>query len=374
MNRLVPSIGVVLVLSCLSQWGCQERTGELGSPGSQSEVAPKALALLETQAIHAQEPKTRNIVRENGQASTQRKPVTWAVLIGVEGYTKVRPLKYCVADVELLEEILVDRGGVNRNQHILAMTDEAPEERQPTRDNILREVADFLKQSRAGDTVLVYFSGHGFREPGGSTFLAPIECDPEHLGLTGVPLATLRQYVESSRASVKLLVLDACHAGNTKGQAGLTGEELEADLSQAVGVYTLASCKAREESIYWEEKRQGLFTYWLSRGLEGAADASGDGVILADELYNFVYARVRNTAGHLNHQQTPELLTWGSHGLSGSWGSTAKRRRRVVPGKETARSSNCWHNLLRASVRCREDWAAMVTRSSSALTSKCAGD
>jgi IS5 family transposase len=49
------------------------------------------------------------------------------------------------------------------------------------------------------------------------------------------------------------------------------------------------------------------------------------------------------------------LLTRPLHDMTCSRAWTARRRRRWVPGNETARASSCWHNAERAAVRCGDD-------------------
>jgi uncharacterized caspase-like protein len=81
----------------------------------------------------------------------------------------------------------------------------------------------------------------------------------------------------------------------------------------AEGIVTLASCRADETSIEAPWRKQGLFTYWLVQGLAGAADreveGNRNGVITVDELYDFVYDRVRTEAlKKKRHRQTPFRL------------------------------------------------------------------
>jgi len=68
--------------------------------------------------------------------------------------------------------------------------------------------------------------------------------------------------------------------------------------------------------------------------------------------------------------QVSELLTWGPHKMSGSSGSTAYRRRRLVPGKHTPRLSYSSHNRRNTSVRWGDDCRASVIRNSPSPTSK----
>jgi uncharacterized caspase-like protein len=66
----------------------------------------------------------------------------------------------------------------------------------------------------------------------------------------------------------------------------------------------LMSSKAEELSLEDHGLRQGVFTYYVLRGMKGAADVNNDYIVTVKELYNYVYAKVREyTAG----VQTPVL-------------------------------------------------------------------
>ena len=62
------------------------------------------------------------------------------------------------------------------------------------------------------------------------------------------------------------------------------------------------SSKADELSLEDHGLRQGVFTYYILRGMKGAADTNNDYIVT--ELHKYVYAKVREyTAG----VQTPVL-------------------------------------------------------------------
>ena len=56
-----------------------------------------------------------------------------------------------------------------------------------------------------------------------------------------------------------------------------------------------------------EEKKHGLFTYFLLKGLGGDADINRDKKIEIGELRTFVVEKVNSTASLIGHEQTPEL-------------------------------------------------------------------
>ncbi|NUQ64206.1 MAG: caspase family protein [Pirellulales bacterium] len=265
----------------------------------------------------AAEETSRSIVRDS-EGRAEAAPATWLIAIGVNEYRHAAPLAFPAKDVELIASILTAHGGapqragdklskIRRSRQILWMTDTSSAEKKPTLGNIYRLVPEFLKQVGPRDRVIFYFSGHGFLGARREAFLAPSDCDPDHLAMTGLPIGWVRTMLENCPSQTRFLFLDACHAGGTGGAAGLTGGDVEKELGAAGGVFAIVSCTAGQPSYEWHERGHGLFTYWLAQGLGGAADANGDARIDFDELSSFVSEYVPYTAETLGtgYRQTP---------------------------------------------------------------------
>lgn len=243
----------------------------------------------------------RNVVTAPGSSSGATKR-TWVVLAGVDKYqdSAIGNLRFCVADVERMENVLVRRCGYDPRR-ILAL-------RNPTRLQLQEKTREWLVKAARGDTVIVFFSGHGFLDAESQGFLAPADCNRGNLGLTAFRLDNLRDLLRQCRATQKVLILDCCHAGAAKGErADASGEELAASLGTAEGLITLASCRKQQQSIEWPERGHGLFTYHLSEGLAGAADRDRDGVVDSDEVFRYVSEQVPRR----NPKQTPVRLGEG---------------------------------------------------------------
>lgn len=230
----------------------------------------------------------------------------WALLIGVSQYEKAPKLPYIDRDVSALSMTLQDYGGVKAN-HIHTLCDGG--DTLPNKANIQDAIKAWLTKPTAGDTLILYFSGHGFRDSDGRLYLAPIECDPAHPTDAGIPVQWIREQLEACPATFKLLLIDACHAGAEKGledEVGVTAKDLGDAFKQSPGVVTLASSTGDEKSQLWEYKQQSLFSYWLKEGLKGHADSQGDGNVTLDELYEYVFQHVQETARvRLQRTQTP---------------------------------------------------------------------
>ena len=149
--------------------------------------------------------------------------------------------------------------------------------------------------------MLIYFSGHGGRDAQQRLFLAAKDYDRSEPEAGGIPLTWLRQQLVACPAKSKLLILDACHAGNarspqTSGGRAVTAKELGDFFEQTEGLVTLAACRGDQNSYMWTEKQHSIFTYWLIQLLCGHADREPLGEITLNELDDFVTRKVRSTA------------------------------------------------------------------------------
>lgn len=248
----------------------------------------------------------------SGQEPAAKEGKTWAILIAAEDYQKAARLQYTVNDVRQLKAVLLQRGGLELRQITTLTDDGKTADERPLKASIEKRVSQALKRVGPDDSVILYFSGHGFRDDAGRLYLAPLDCDPKNPAQTGVAAVWLREQIEACPAAFKLLVLDACHAGSEKGDEespSVSAKDLGELFKSAAGVVTIASSKGEEKSRIWDFKQQSLFSYWLQEGLKGHADASGDGEIDIHELFEYVYSHVVETANiRFGRPQTPARI------------------------------------------------------------------
>ena len=164
--------------------------------------------------------------------------------------------------------------------------------------------------SSTEDRVLLYFSGHGFRDAQNRLYLAAVDCDPE---AGGIPVGWLRKQLVACRASAKLLILDTCHAGSARSaldRKAASAKELGDFFEQTEGLVTLAACRGRQQSYIWPEKNHSFFTYWLIQGLRGNADREPLGQITINELDDYVTRKVKWSVARrfANARQQPVRL------------------------------------------------------------------
>ena len=95
----------------------------------------------------------------------------------------------------------------------------------------------------------------------------------------GVPVAWLREQLAACPAKVKLLIIDACHAGSEKGGPAPCAGHVEGFRRRvrAVrrGLVTLASSDSGQKSLIWDAVQQSLFTR-KGRPVAALVDVAGD--------------------------------------------------------------------------------------------------
>lgn len=169
---------------------------------------------------------------------------------------------------------------------------------------ILNGLDRLAADSRIGDTVVIYFSGHGARRP--SPGLLAADLDPG----TGRPALISRDALSDRLARIVsdrvLVILDACYAGGAAVlKSGFetvpTGPEL-ADLFEGKGRVVIASATDRQPSAVLEEHRNSVFTGELLKALRGGAFGEGDRIGVL-ELFTTAAAGTRA----IRPEQTPYL-------------------------------------------------------------------
>jgi len=142
--------------------------------------------------------------------------VKYAFLIGINYRKTADELYGCINDVNNMKNFLQSKLGYT-NSNIVTLTDDTSVK--PTRKNILKGIADLVKNLKSGDEAWVHFSGHGVlvrdysgdEESGYDSCFAPIDYKRFGFISDDVLRSNLAQSVPRG---VKLyVVLDACHSG-----------------------------------------------------------------------------------------------------------------------------------------------------------------
>jgi uncharacterized caspase-like protein len=155
-------------------------------------------------------------------------------------------------------------------------------------------------------TLFVYYSGHGAPDPkSGDAYLVPWDGDPKFLKSTAYPLKQLYSELASLKAKRVIVVLDACFSG-AGGRSVLAkgARPLADDLPKSDNLTVIAAAGGDEITGTLDAEGHGVFTYYLLKGLSGAAkDAHGD--VTAKGLFEYLKPRVEDEARRENREQVP---------------------------------------------------------------------
>jgi len=249
-----------------------------------------------------------------GSAGTAAPPpaADWAagrkfgVVVGVNRYDDagIGNLRFAVADAAAIHAALTQAENGFNPEQLALLTDDMPQDRQPTRNNILKYLNNFIGLAGAQDTVLVYFAGHGTTEDS-RLYLMPSDGSASLAAKTGVAFEDVRGMLEISPAKRKVLLLDACHSAQGRSVRRMDRSVADQLQFDSEGMVVLASCGPDEVSHEMEETGHGAFTHFLLEGLSGAADTNGDTLIGAKELSVFAWDRTRLWASNKGLTQNP---------------------------------------------------------------------
>ena len=237
----------------------------------------------------------------------QANPNAVALIIGIEAYSRLPQAQYADSDATHFYDYASQSLGVPPHK-IKLLTDT-----KANRVDLLQAMRSWMRTEVNGKTdVYIFFAGHGLASADGSkTYLLPADGDRDLLDETSI----LRDDLIASAKGAKTitLFLDTCYSGGTR-----TNEVLLADARPIAivpdksalpsNVTVLAAASGAQLSSTYEAAQQGLFSYWLMKGLEGDADTNKDKKITTGELHEYVVKQVGPMAQRRNRQQDPQLM------------------------------------------------------------------
>jgi tetratricopeptide (TPR) repeat protein len=229
----------------------------------------------------------------------------------VNDYANLEDLRYCAADMQSMEQHLVDVG-FDQEQVFVVHSGHDDTKYQPFRANIEKQLDMVLGFVEPDDLVLVAFSGHGVHVDG-KTYLCPTEADVDRPD-TLVAVDDVYQKLQKCRASLKLLIVDACRNDpRPPGRRSATPKQDLTRLGQSFqqppqGIVLLASCAPGEISMESEEFGRGVFMNYLLESFTGSADRDKDGRISLGEAAEYAGLKTKlYVARKYNDSQRPYL-------------------------------------------------------------------
>lgn len=232
----------------------------------------------------------------------------YGLVIGIEEYKDSRlNLRCAAADAKAIFDLMIDSDcGMFPKDNVRLLLNEYA-----TRESIWRALSALRRDAGENDTVWIYYAGHAAPEDS-LIYWVTHDADVDDLYGTGLSNHQLSRVMNDMRARRLLVLLDCCHAAAMAAQKNKSRALLSADETFAGykghGRITLSASDGKEKSVELGDIGHGAFTYFLEKGLRGEADADGDGVVTADELWHFLRSKVVDSSRKAGNTQTPVLL------------------------------------------------------------------
>ncbi|MBI5882418.1 MAG: caspase family protein [Elusimicrobia bacterium] len=235
-----------------------------------------------------------------------RKPDDYALIIGIDKYQALPAAQYGERDAAAFKKHAQKTLGVPEENTIFLTGSRA------TKTGIERYIEEWLPRNVGEDSrVYFYYSGHGSPDPQkGTAYIIPWDGDASYLQTSAYPVPRLYERLAGLKAREVVVLLDSCFSGAggrsviAKGARPLV-PVAEAVVPEKLAVLTAASSDQIAGGL--DEQGHGMFTYFLLKGLQGAAGK--DGHLSLAELHSYIKENVLRSARRQNREQTPGLFS-----------------------------------------------------------------
>ncbi|MEW6542525.1 MAG: hypothetical protein AB1411_02820 [Nitrospirota bacterium] len=230
-----------------------------------------------------------------------------AVAIGIGTYRDpdLSGVKFAVHDAEIMAQYFQNVIGIPEDR-VKLLTDE-----HVLKPDLAEVFEDWLPQRVGPDgLVLIYFSGRAVVDPAtGAVSLLPHEGSPE-APLKAFSLRRLQTALTRLPIQRAILMLDVTPMGPTAAIEQDDREPVWVAPSVTDGkLVQLLSTSKIQTAQQHEAGQHGLFTYYLLKGLRGAADKDKNGVVALGELFDYARVQVIQTAkAQYGREQEPACV------------------------------------------------------------------
>ena len=256
-----------------------------------------------------------------------------ALIVGISDYKNANgpqtnlQLDYAAKDANDFRNILLNENLSGGNWDIHIMID-----KDATREKIQNTIKKYLYEAEKCDLVFIFYSGHGMNpyNDQADVSLLTYDCDI-NAAIPGISYIWLLEEIETCKANNVVAFIDACKSGTfPKGVKGNNqiNEEIMNKINSLPSTKLIMSAASGSQNSYESPKfRNGLFTYYLIKGIQGEApEMRNDNYVDVDELFEYVRANVKSEAKSYFHaEQIPYMKI--EKGMENSTFPVAKRIR-----------------------------------------------
>lgn len=261
--------------------------------------------------------QNRGLTPELSKNQEVRQGKTYGIVIAISDYSRYRKLDFAHNDGSAFAGWLESKSGEIRDTNNLRVL----LDKDATFSSVVNAFDWLNSKCRDGDKAYIYFAGHGDVECKSASEPGYLLCydSPERLFASGgaMPLNYLQEMVTtlSMKNTKVVVVLDACHAGKLAGDVVNGRQRAAENMIYYVpdpNVVKILSCKANQNSR--EDPTlgggRGVFSYFLTNGLMGMADANRNDKVNIAELERYLEDHIMTTTAPI--MQEPIIKHSGS--------------------------------------------------------------
>lgn len=250
-------------------------------------------------------------VEQNIPVGVTADKVRYGVIFGIEDYKNVSGVRFARRDAEYMKEYFIKTLGIPAANVYVRYDQDASLGTFKT----VFDANGWLQKSTADKQaeVFFYYSGHG--APGldsKKAYLIPYDGDPNYAAQTGYDLETLYANLGKVNAKQVTVFLDSCFSGANRDNEILLTDARPVFISvpapaTAANFAVFAASGGSQISSAYSDKQHGLFSYFLMKGMQGAADSNKDKKLTLQELNDYLAEQVNATAMQMGREQNPQL-------------------------------------------------------------------
>jgi len=236
-----------------------------------------------------------------------------ALIIGLDKYESIASAPWAESDAAVFYDYAQQALGIPADRISLITGNKS--DRSGIWKSLDRWLPTMVENNKSN--VYVYFAGHGLASSDGEeAYLLPYDGDPDMLDRTAISRQEVINGLKDLKARSVTLFMDTCYSGTPKGGKGTLVADSRGlriikknNFSSLPENFTIFSAAANDETASSHPKLEnGLFSYWMMRGLGGDADSNSDRKITNGELHEFINKNVKKAAVSIGRTQNPQLV------------------------------------------------------------------
>jgi WD40 repeat protein len=250
-------------------------------------------------------------IEDNIPSGSKRNDIL-AIIFGIEKYKNISNVSFANRDARFIKEYFSKSMGIGEN-NIYYITNEDVSKAEF--DKVFSSGGWLDKRVKKGQTeIYFYYAGHGAPDiKENKAYLIPYDGDPNYASQTGYKMEDIYDNLAVLNAKSVTVFLDACFTGANRESEMLLADArplmIEVKSPIAHGITVFSATGSKEISSAWREKKHGLFSYFLMKGMQGDADVNNDKKLTIKELGDYIHQKVTEQAGFLDREQTPEMIS-----------------------------------------------------------------